>query len=341
LTYHLPHVQQKQEKVMSATVSIGLPVRNGAQYLMRALDSILSQTFDDFEIIVSDNASTDDTQRICCDYARRDARIRYKRQSKNIGLSANFNYVFEQSKGLYFKWAAHDDELDSRYLELCVWSLERSPDAVLCHSLLQYIDENGAGIGVYDSALAGTGSEDPVKRFASCVLFPHPGYEVMGMFRREALVGSLLIGPFHSCDRALVAELALRGRFLKIDRPLLLVRDHPERYSRKMFRPKDRLAYHSPRDATRFTMPNWRLYGEYLKMVPKNLSDTRQRWRCYAALLRWWCYNWNAVRLAIDPVAIAFPNVVKTAEQLKQKWISPAPGAGQARRKSRFDNDYL
>jgi hypothetical protein len=75
-------------------------------------------------------------------------------------------------------------------------------------------------------------------------------------------------------------------------------------------------------------------------MVPRNLSDTRQRWRCYAALLRWSVYNWNAVRLAIDPVAIAFPNVVKMAKQLKQKWISPAPGAGQAREKSRYDNDH-
>ena len=61
---------------------------------------------------------------------------------------------------------------------------------------------------------------------------------------------------------------------------------------------------------------------------------------CFVTLLRWWGCNWNVVRLAIDPVAIAFPNIVRTAEQLKQRWISPAPGAGQARKESKHDNDY-
>ena len=325
---------------MSATVSIGLPVRNGARYLSRALESILSQTYEDFEIFISDNASSDDTQKICCDYTLRDARIRYSRQEKNIGLSANFNYVFEQSGGVYFKWAAHDDKLDPRYVELCVSALEQSPNAVLCQSLIKYIDEYGATIGVYDSALAGTESEDPVERFSACVLLPHPGCEAMGLFRREALIGSLLIGPFYYGDRALVAELALRGRFLKIDRPLFLVRDHAERSTGKIFRPKERLALHSPRDATRLTMPNWRLYREYLKMVQRNLSGSRQKRRCYIALLRWWICNWNAVRIAIDPVAIVFPDIVRMAEQLKQKCISPAPGPGQAREEAKHRNDY-
>ena len=91
-------------------VSIGLPVYNGERYLPQALDAILSQTFEDFELIISDNASTDSTQDICKSYAANDARVKYFRNSSNIGISRNFNRVFELSSGgEYFKWCAHDD----------------------------------------------------------------------------------------------------------------------------------------------------------------------------------------------------------------------------------------
>ena len=103
-------------------VSIGLPVYNGERYLREALDSILGQTFRDFELIICDNASTDETAAICADYAARDPRIRYHRQTHNIGATANFNHTFELARGAYFKWAAHDDVLAPTWLEKCVAS---------------------------------------------------------------------------------------------------------------------------------------------------------------------------------------------------------------------------
>jgi glycosyltransferase involved in cell wall biosynthesis len=313
------------------SVSVGLPVRNGARYLGRALDSILSQSLSSFELVISDNASSDDTEDICRDYARRDRRIRYIRQTRNIGGSANFNFVFDQAAAPYFKWAPHDDELAPDYLKSCVEALERAPDAVLCQTGITYIDEEGRAVGTYDSALTGTDSDDPVERFAATVLLPHPAYEVMSVFRRQALLGSLLIGPFHGCDRALVAQMALRGRFLKLTPPLLLVRDHAERYTRRMFKPRERLAWHAPEKATRFSMPNWRIYREYVRMVRSELVDRRQRRRCYLTLVRWWGHNWNAARVAIDPVAVLYPGIVTVAERTKQRWFGPAPGAGEAR----------
>ena len=98
-------------------VSIGMPVYNGAKYIREALDSLLSQTFVDFELIISDNASTDATQEICEEYARRDLRIRYVKQSENKGALANFQFVLNQAKGEFFMWAAADDKWDEHWIE--------------------------------------------------------------------------------------------------------------------------------------------------------------------------------------------------------------------------------
>lgn len=101
----------------NSTISIGMPVYNGAQYIREALNSLLAQTFADFELIISDNASTDSTQSICEEYERRDPRIRYVRQSKNNGALANFQFVLDQAQGEYFMWAAADDLWDKHWIE--------------------------------------------------------------------------------------------------------------------------------------------------------------------------------------------------------------------------------
>ena len=124
-------------------VSIGLPVYNGEKFIREAIDSIFSQTFEDFELIISDNGSTDRTQQICQAYAAQDLRIRYYRNKKNIGAARNYNLVFELASGEYFKWAAHDDLCAPEYLERCVEILDRDPDVVLCYPKTSIIDEHG------------------------------------------------------------------------------------------------------------------------------------------------------------------------------------------------------
>src|SRR5687767_6393032 len=100
-------------------LSIGLPVYNGQRYLHAALDSLLGQDFDDFELIIADNASTDETEAICREFAARDRRIRYHRNTANVGAVPNHNLVFELARGKYFKWAAHDDECHPGMLRSC------------------------------------------------------------------------------------------------------------------------------------------------------------------------------------------------------------------------------
>ena len=125
------------------TVSIGLPVFNAEQYLEQSLASILSQTYGNFELIISDNASTDATEAICQRYVVRDARVRYHRNSRNHGPTFNFRQVVLLSSGEYFLWAAHDDMFAPEYVERCVAFLEQNPDVVLCYSKSIEIDEQG------------------------------------------------------------------------------------------------------------------------------------------------------------------------------------------------------
>jgi glycosyltransferase involved in cell wall biosynthesis len=130
----------------SPLVSIGLPVYNGERYLADALDSLVAQDYKEFELIISDNASTDATSAICRQYAGRDKRIKLQRNAMNIGAARNFTEVFRKSRGTYFMWAAHDDLWHPTYVRRCVEVLDERPDVVLCGSNITFIDERGAAI---------------------------------------------------------------------------------------------------------------------------------------------------------------------------------------------------
>ena len=112
---------------------------NGEKYLTNALTALVEQDFEDFELIISDNASTDNTEAICRDLANKDPRIRYARNESNIGLAANHNRTFALSQGQLFKWAAHDDDFPRTMLARFVEVYDNSPEsgtrllAFLCH----------------------------------------------------------------------------------------------------------------------------------------------------------------------------------------------------------------
>lgn len=311
-------------------VSIGLPVYNGENYLAATLEALCSQTYTDFELIISDNASTDRTAEICGDYASHDRRLRYVRNERNIGAGANYNRTFTLATGELFKWHAHDDLLAPTFLEKCVAVLDAHPDAVLCQSLVEYIDAEGKSLGVYNNRLPGADACQSSVRFAAAILVPHSCTDFFGLTRRASLLGTILHADFHGTDRALIAELAIRGRLLKVNEPLFLNREHPARYTRTANRPQDRQLWHAGQ-VTRRHYPVWRLYREYWRMIPRNLTDPWERWRCYGHLLHWWLVNWNGGRMAADVLAVLHPDIVARAQQLKQRWFAPEPGPGSVK----------
>ena len=127
----------------STRLTIGLPVYNGERYLPQTLSCVLAQTFGDFELIVCDNASGDNTKEICLDFASHDSRLRYVHNERNLGAIPNFNRAVELGSAPFFKWTAHDDLYSPSYLAECMAILERSPDVVLAHSATAFIGEDG------------------------------------------------------------------------------------------------------------------------------------------------------------------------------------------------------
>jgi glycosyltransferase involved in cell wall biosynthesis len=226
----------------SPKVSIGLPVYNGEAFLPQAIDHLLAQTFRDFEIIISDNASTDRTSQICLQYANRDGRIRYVRNDTNLGAIANFNRTFELSRAPLFKWAAHDDLHRPTYLANCVRLLDGDADTVLAHSATAFIDGDGgefpfdAETETYvdpktairqrpDSPEIGN-SPVAVQRFWHVLAGARWGTHMFGVIRREALLQTRLLPNFAGSDRAMLAELVLLGRFKSVYDRLFLKRFH-------------------------------------------------------------------------------------------------------------------
>lgn len=198
-------------------VSIGMPVYNGARFLPRALDSLLAQDFEDFELIISDNASTDRTREICEEYRARDPRIRYLRNPTNIGAAKNFNRVFGEARAEYFKWAAHDDWCAPSFVRRCVEVLDADPGSVLCSSAMAATDENGEILRSTWERLDGATSRHARRRFHGMLWsLRDPSILVFGLIRARALRRTGLIRNAPEPDRILLAELSLLGSMHQI-----------------------------------------------------------------------------------------------------------------------------
>jgi Glycosyl transferase family 2 len=213
-------------------VSIGLPVFNGERFMEAAIDSILGQTFEDFELIISDNASTDRTPEICSLYAKKDDRIRYVRNRDNYGPAFNFNQTFRLSTGEYFKWAAHDDVVLPRFLETCVGALDENSDVAIAYSQWWPIDDKGDRIDMnYPSWCID--SSDPVERFRSAILlFGGIPLPIFGLNRSSVLRRTRLQRPIFAGDCIFVAEMSIFGPFFEVAERLMCHRYHADMSSR-------------------------------------------------------------------------------------------------------------
>lgn len=274
---------------MRPPLTIGLPVYNGEKYLQQSLDTLLDQSFGDFELIIADNASTDGTAGICREYAACDPRIRYIRHQRNIGSSPNHCFVVDEARGELFKWASDDDLYDHDLLRRCVDALAEHPEMVLAHSWTAVIDESGRTIktAVYDLS---TDSPSPPQRFAS-LLFASGGDDFYGVMRTAVVRRIVPQGSYHHSDRSIVVRLGLQGPFYQVPAWLYFRREHPDRASRVWRNIREYCTNMDPRRADRMRHPMARLYGEYVWSYIAAIRDAQltsaERWACYRHLGRW------------------------------------------------------
>ena len=204
------------------SISIGMPVYNGERYIRQALESLLAQDFEDFELIISDNASTDGTQEICREYALRDSRIRYYRNQTNMGMVWNFNRVFELATAEYFMWAAHDDYRAPQYIRLCLGAFDQSDDIVLSGSRFEFLDHITDEIIYtnYGFSSAGCKTVDKFK-FIAC-LSNNMGGLFYGIYKVSELSKLMPLRDIMASDILLLSKLSLNGEFVTIPDVLML-----------------------------------------------------------------------------------------------------------------------
>lgn len=287
-------------------VSIGLPVYNGEQFIGDAIDSILNQSFEDFELIISDNGSMDTTQEICEQYAARDSRVRYYRNEKNLGAGKNFSRVFELSIGKYFRWAAHDDMAEPNYLSRCIQVLDSNESIILCFSKIKIMKQNGELKRNYSYNLFKTNSRKAHLRFADLVLKRHGCFHIFGLIRREYLEKTPLFGNYISADRTLLGDIGLLGRFYEIPEDLFIMRGHKDR-SVNAYPFYLRMAWWDPGKQGEKIFPNWRIFQEHLKSIKRAPITKTESFYCYLVMLQWLFTHWNIVKMIMDLIVVTLP----------------------------------
>lgn len=267
-------------------LSIGLPVYNGESLLPKAIEALLGQSYKDFELIISDNASTDGTAAICQAYEVQDSRVRHIRQPRNIGLVPNHNFLVGVARGEFFKWASYDDLYDEDYLQRCVDALDEHRGAVLAHSWCVVTDyETGKPIR-FSRNPEGAASPQAVDRFRS-LLLDGMGDWVYGVVRTNVLRRTPLQPSHHNGEWTLIAELALHGRLYQVHDWLYFRRDHPGRD----LSPRRRSTLLDPRRSSSLRHPAVRLYAEYLwgyiSAIWRDPLSRAEKRECYRNLVTW------------------------------------------------------
>ena len=204
-------------------VTIGIPVYNGEKWIRFTAESILTQTFTDLELVIVDNASSDRTHEICSDLCTADARVRYIRNSKNIGVFRNYDACFQNSNSQYFKWCAVGDCCDETFIQKAIMVMEEDPDVVLVHSRTGLIGDAPTNAERYEVELNIIDS-DPTVRFRDYLNRVRLNNIMNGLIRTADLSHTCLHRPFHSSDKCMVAELALRGKLVELPEELLFRR---------------------------------------------------------------------------------------------------------------------
>jgi glycosyltransferase involved in cell wall biosynthesis len=298
------HGQGSEEKMNSNTprVTVAIPVYNGDNYVHEALDSVLAQTFQDFEIVISDNGSTDRTEAICREYAARDSRIKFFRTEVNRGASWNFRRAVELATGENFMYLAHDDKIDPVFLEKCIAVLDRQPEVMLVYPKAIEIDNQGQHLYKKEQDLAAD-SPKPHVRFRELIRMDHNCETLFGLTRTAIRKKTAVHDDFPDGDRVGLAELSLYGTYYRVPEYLFLHREHPVR-SINIFPTRfDRMALLEPQKAHLIVFPYWREFYEYLRAIGRAPLSFWQRLACYREMLRW--VRVNRRRLTGDLVHVA------------------------------------
>ncbi|MCH8124399.1 glycosyltransferase family 2 protein [candidate division KSB1 bacterium] len=273
-------------------VSIGMPVFNGAKFIDEALQSFLVQTFEDFELIISDNASSDSTESICREYARRDKRIKYYRQETNKGAIWNFNHVFKLARGKYFKWAAYDDICKPTFLARCIDVLDKDPSVLWCHTKSGKTDASGKEILRWkigqnnELPRNNYNSPSPHRRFKGVLLGTNWCVDSYAVFRVDALKSTRMLLPCYGAEKVLLGEMSLRGCYKEVPEKLFYQRHHLDAASSLNSSVKQQ-RYMNPKNTNHFAFTRFKLlFGHVISIIRTDLT-TAEKILCFFVIFQY------------------------------------------------------
>ncbi|HTP67893.1 MAG TPA: glycosyltransferase family 2 protein [Dongiaceae bacterium] len=273
-------------------VSVGMPVYNCKKYVAEAIESNLRQTFTNFELVITDNCSTDGSAEICRAYAARDSRVKYHRNPENIGAGGNFRRCFELSQGEYFRWTPSDDVVGPELLELCVEVLDRDPSILLAYPRTRLIDGEGQIIRDYDENLHLL-QERPSTRFKEVSHRLRLCNVQYGLTRREILGRTGLMRNYAGGDIPLILEMSLYGKFYEVPEHLFYRRMH-ESASSAMKDIKDVMNLFDPKKRDKLFLYNWVHLGAKYRSIARAPISFSEKMRTFSFLTRWAIMGRNA-----------------------------------------------
>ena len=285
----------KNSRSSAPTVSVGMPVFNSEKWISQSIDSILSQTYTNFELIIADNNSEDNTIEICNKFASQDKRIHIYKNNENIGAAKNFNKAFELSSGKYFKWASSNDLCAHTLLEKCTEILESREDVSLVVPKTQLIDNDGNVIDLCDEDmhLMDDISFDRFNKFLERIRLNNAE---QGLIRSKILKETNLQSVYPNSDTVLMAEIAARGKVFQIQE-YLLSRRQSSSSTTKFMTDNEVSKFYSPKK-NYISHPTLRTFFEYFLLTFKLPVDLREKMKFLYYSLRY--LYWNKKSLASD-----------------------------------------
>lgn len=289
-------------------VSIGVPVYNGENYLADAIESALGQTYEDFEIVISDNASTDRTAEICRAFAERDSRVRYFRNETNLGASPNYRRTFDEARGEFFCWMPHDDAMMPEFLARCVAVLDDEPDVVLVYPYFMIRHSSEEPVPMMSGREANLRLPTAPERIR--VYFREqligPNWPIFGLYRRSVLGETQLLRPLIGADDYVTLEVVVRGKVAQIPQELYVLRTHPDAWHEARQREQKGLArifgtetkwaaewFDPANQSLKVVFPHWRRLREYFLLFWRSPETIPSKISMTAVLPRYAAHRWK------------------------------------------------
>ena len=325
-------------KHITPRLTIGLPVYNGERYIESAIISLLQQTFTDFELVISDNGSTDRTPEIVQALQLRDTRIAFHRNTENIGAAANFNLVAKRAAGTFFAWANHDDLWASTYYERCIAALLKDESAILSYAKSAKICDDGTLVAelMGDLGISNDRADKRLRKYHDHFIATDrsngwSGHEIEGLWmpvygviRTEVLKRTDLIGTYISSDTVLLEQLAAYGKFLEIDEVLFFKRDHEGRSMRDSLAYDNRWKWFTGQDVRVFLFPRLQILYKRLRAIGNTTLRPWDKALCLVEMLAFYVRRPHESKAIVKEFLVnagrGVAYLLNRRLQLPQKW---------------------